>query len=58
MFILSGQALVLLGLVAGLFNMAGQWLGAGLAMKKGGRVVRPMIIIVLALLLTKVALGQ
>lgn len=57
-FMVNGQALVLLGLTAGLFNMAGQWFGSGLAMDKGSRVVRPMIIVVLALLLVKVASGR
>ena len=52
-FILNGQVIFLLGLVAALCNMAGNYVGAGLAMKGGSRITRPVIILVLALLFLK-----
>ena len=53
-FILNGQVIFLLGLAAALCNMAGNYVGAGLAMTKGSRVTRPVIILVLCLLFLKV----
>ena len=43
-----------LGLAAAACNMAGNYVGAGLAMKQGSKVTRPVIILVLALLFLKV----
>ncbi len=53
-FLLHGQVLIPLGLAGAFFNMAGNYIGAGLAMNKGARVVRPVILFVLGLLLIKV----
>ena len=53
-FLLEGQVLIPLGLAAAVCNMAGNWIGSGLAISKGTRIVRPMILVVLALLLIKV----
>ena len=53
-FILNGQVIFLLGLAAALCNMAGNYVGAGLAMTKGSRITRPVIILVLGLLFLKV----
>lgn len=47
-FLASGSVLVPLGLAAGLFNMAGAWLGTGFFMGKGVRAVRPVMLVVLA----------
>ncbi len=52
-FLLSGQVIVLLGLAAAACNMAGNYVGAGLAMRKGSRITRPVILMVLCLLLLK-----
>ena len=52
-FLLNGQVLVLLGLVGAVFNMAGNYLGSGLALSKGTKIVRPIILGVLVLLLLK-----
>lgn len=56
-FLLHGQVLIPLGLAAAACNMAGGWLGAGLAMKEGAKIVRPVLLIVLALLLFKIIRG-
>ena len=53
-FILNGQVVFLLGLAAAVCNMAGNYVGAGLAMTKGSRITRPVIILVLVLLFLKV----
>lgn len=55
-FLLNGQVVFLLGLAAALCNMAGNYVGAGLAMTKGSRITRPVILLVLCLLFLK-ALG-
>ena len=56
-FLLSGQVVLLLGLAGAACNMAGNWLGSGLAITKGAKIVRPVILIVLALLLIKILTG-
>ena len=53
-FILNGQVIFVLGLTAALCNMAGGYIGAGLAMKKGAGIVKPIILFVLFLLLLKI----
>ena len=49
-----GKVLIPLGLMAALFSISGQYLGAGLALKNGSKIVRPVILIVLLLLSSKV----
>ena len=56
-FLLNGQVLFLPGLAGAVCNMAGNWLGSGLAMTKGAKIVRPVILVVLALLLVKLLTG-
>ena len=56
-FLLSGQVILLLGLAGAACNMAGNWLGSGLAITKGAKIVRPVILIVLVLLLIKILTG-
>ena len=56
-FIRSGQVLITLGLAAAAFNMLGNYLGSGLVMTKGTRIVRPVILGVLSLLFTKILFG-
>ena len=53
-FLRSGQVLILLGLTAAAFNMAGNYLGSGLVMTQGTKIVRPIILIVLTLLFVKI----
>ena len=56
-FLLNGQVVFLLGLAGALCNMAGNWLGSGLALNKGTRIVRPVILGVLLLLFLKIIIG-
>lgn len=53
-FLANGQALLPLGLAAAACNMAGNYLGAGLALTRGSRITRPIIILVLGLLFLRV----
>jgi uncharacterized membrane protein YfcA len=48
---------VLLGLVAAACNMLGGYLGAGLVMREGTKIVKPIIILVLVLLFAKIIMG-
>lgn len=53
-FLRSGQAVLTLGLAAAACNMIGGWLGAGMAIKGGAKITRPVILLVLLLLLLNV----
>ena len=53
--LLNGYVFLGVGLTASLASIAGHYLGAGLAIKNGSRIVRPAVILVLLLLILKVA---
>ncbi|MEY8338743.1 TSUP family transporter [Lachnospiraceae bacterium 62-35] len=53
-FVFSGKVYYSLGLAAGLFCIAGHYIGSGMVMSGGKRVVRPLILVVLGLLFGKV----
>ncbi len=53
-FLLNGQVMLVLGVLAAICNMAGNYIGSGLAMKNGAALARPVILFVLGLLLLKV----
>lgn len=50
----SGYVFLGVGLIASVASIAGHYLGAGLAIKNGSRIVRPTVIVVLLLLMIKV----
>ncbi|MCR5107130.1 MAG: TSUP family transporter [Lachnospiraceae bacterium] len=54
-FLINAQVIVPLGLAAALCNMAGGYIGAGLAIKKGTGIIKPVTVIVLILLLLHIA---
>lgn len=56
-FLLHGQVWIMLGLAASVFSIAGHYLGAGMVLKNGSRIVRPIILVVLCLLFIKVLSG-
>ena len=56
-FLLNGQVLIPLGLAGAVCNMAGSWLGSGLAVSKGAKIVRPVVLFVLLLLAVKILTG-
>lgn len=53
-FLLNGKVIIPLGIAAALCNMAGGYIGAGLVMQNGAKIVKPSILLVLILLLLKV----
>lgn len=53
-FITSGKVDYLLGLVAACFCVAGHYLGSGMVMKSGNKVVRPVVLCVLCCLFVKI----
>ena len=52
-FAFSGMVVWPAVLLATVFNVVGSYIGAGLAMKKGAKVIRPMFLFVLALLFVR-----
>jgi uncharacterized membrane protein YfcA len=54
----GGQVMITLGLAAAAFNMAGNWLGSGMAVRSGTRITRPVILIVLGLLFIRILLPE
>ncbi len=55
-FLFSGYVNITLGLAGALFCLMGHYMGAGLVMKNGSKIVRPIILIVLVLLFVKIIL--
>lgn len=53
-FLLNGEVILTVGLVAAACNMLGGYIGAGLVMKNGAKIVKPSIILVLILLALKI----
>ncbi len=48
-FLANGEVLVVLGLAAGAFNIIGNWIGTSLFDKKGAAILRPVLLVVIAL---------
>lgn len=57
-FLMHGQSAIVLGLVSAVFSMAGHYVGSGLLLKNGEKVVRPIILCVLIFLFVKIITGQ
>lgn len=53
-YVRSGNALIPLGLAAGVFSIAGNWLGAGAFGKKGVKIAKPVMLTVLGIFFIKV----
>ena len=51
---LNGKVFIVLGLIGAVASVAGHYIGSGLAIRDGSRIVRPMILTVLVLLAVKV----
>ena len=52
-FIAEGKIIFMIGIPAAFCAIAGHYIGSGFAIKKGQTIVRPMLLVVLALLLAK-----
>ena len=55
--LMSGKVFIVLGLIGTVTSFAGHFLGAGLAIKNGSKIVKPTVIVVLILLAVKVVQG-
>ncbi len=53
-FVIRGEVAYALGIPCALCAILGQYIGSGLALKKGVKIVRPMILVVIALLMAKI----
>lgn len=53
---MAGKVIAPIGLIATVFSLVGHYLGAGMTLKNGAKAVRPVILLVLALLAAKVIL--
>ena len=50
----AGYAFLGVGLIAAMASVLGNYLGAGLAIKNGSKIVRPAVVVVLLLLTVKI----
>ena len=55
-YLINGKVLLLLGVIAGLFNIAGNYLGTRFFDRGGAKAVRPIMILVLVIFFVKVLL--
>ena len=56
-FLLNGKVLIPLGLAAGVFSIAGHYIGSGLVVSNGQKIVRPVVVMVLGILFVKIVAG-
>ena len=57
-FIATGNVFYPLGLTAGVCSIAGHYIGAGMVAHNGKKVVRPVVLLVLAVLFVKIISGK
>ncbi len=53
-FLLNGKVILTVGAVAAVFNIAGNWIGSGLAIKNGAKIIKPVFVVSITLLLGKI----
>lgn len=53
-FIMAGKCVWALGIAASVFSILGHFVGSGLVMKNGSKIVKPIICVVIALLFMKI----
>jgi uncharacterized membrane protein YfcA len=56
-FLINGKVMIPLGLAAGIFCIAGHYIGSGLVLKNGLKIVRPVVFVVLLCLFVKIIKG-
>lgn len=56
-FLINGKVLLPLGITAGLFCIAGHYIGSGMVVKSGQKIVRPVVLVVLMCLFVKIVKG-
>ena len=53
-FIINGKVIYPLGLAAGLCSILGNYIGSGMVMTNGQKIVRPLVLVVLTILFVKI----
>lgn len=53
-FAVHGKIVYSIGIPAAIFGILGNWIGSGIALKKGSKIIKPMLFIVMGILLIKV----
>ena len=56
-FLINGKVLLPLGVTAGVFCIAGHYIGSGLVVKSGRKIVRPVVLVVIMCLFVKIVKG-
>ena len=54
---MNGKVFLLLGLIGAVASITGNFIGSGLAIKGGSKIVKPTVIVVLVLLAIKIITG-
>ncbi len=57
-YIMSGNVPYVIAIPCAISNVLGNYLGAGFAIKKGAKIIRPLMICVVAVLILKLILGE
>lgn len=57
-FVINGKVMYSLGLAAAAFCIMGHYLGSGMVVHNGQKIVRPIVLVVLAILFLKIITGQ
>ena len=53
-YLFSGEVQLPLSLAAAVFSILGHWLGAGMVLKNGAKIVRPIVLVVMGILFVKI----
>ena len=53
-YLVNGKVYLMLGLIAGIFGIAGNWLGTKCFTQKGAKIVKPIIFVVLAIFFVRI----
>ncbi|MCD8339848.1 MAG: sulfite exporter TauE/SafE family protein [Burkholderiales bacterium] len=53
-FLYNGKVLILLGFIAGIFSIAGNWIGSSFFEKKGIKAVKPLMLAVMAIFFIRI----
>lgn len=56
-FVLNGKVLYPLGIAAGICSVLGNYIGSGMVLANGQKIVRPLVIVVLVILFIKILFG-
>lgn len=57
-FVVNGKVLYPLGFAAAAFCIMGHYIGSGMVVSNGRKIVRPVVLVVLAILFIKIIIGQ